>query len=88
MLMSAIRPLENNGLPAWMKAAKEFGAWAVLASFLIWSIVQNLTGTQAATKALLEEHTTITNHYLYIICVNLANTDPERALCREPEKGR
>jgi len=72
--------LLNGDSPLWLRAVYRLGIPAAICLFLIWFV------TQALAK---DMHQLVRDHqdqqfYLRAICLNVAKTEADRALCQPP----
>lgn len=84
MTATPIERMPENGLPTWAKVVYWYGIPAAIAGFLVWFVTQGLSNDVRTTREMLQIHANENGFYLRAICLNVAQTDGQRAQCFPP----
>lgn len=78
--------VESRTLQPLLIAASKYGAWAVVAIFLIWKLTGTFEGELKAQNSKLDDlakRDAVQVLLLRAICERVSTTEAERAVCRE-----
>lgn len=82
---------DNGDAPLWLRAAYKFGLPGAIAAFLVYFMTMGVGKDLTSIKDKLDATLSNTSkqhmeqsYYLRAICINLATTEAQRAICTPP----